>query len=106
MVIRGILVMVVGIAFSLVPAPQAWACNPGENYHPAHQICQPSPPAYTRPGYGWPPLNGSQGGLPPLHGSQSGLPPLNGSCGGLPPVAGSHSGCGPGYPGSGGYPRR
>jgi hypothetical protein len=51
----GILLM--GAGFGL-GAPSVWACEKDNYYDPSHQICQPSPPAYTPPGYGWPPTNG------------------------------------------------
>lgn len=46
------------LALSIIAAPQAQACESSQYYDPSHQICQPSPPAYTPPGYGWPPQNG------------------------------------------------
>jgi hypothetical protein len=59
-------------AIALAVAPQAQACDPSQYYDPSHQICQPSPPAYTPPGYGWPPQNGGSNYLPPVdHGQYS-----------------------------------
>lgn len=41
------------------------SCDPGQYYDPTHQICQGSPPAYPRPGYGHPPSNNPNPPLPP-----------------------------------------
>lgn len=46
------------IALSIIVAPRAQACDAGSYYSPQHEICQNTPPAYTPPGYGWPPQNG------------------------------------------------
>lgn len=63
-----LLMMTAGLGFS---APTAWACDAGNYYSPEHQICQPSPPAYTPPGYGWPPQNGG-GNYGPSYGGYGG----------------------------------
>lgn len=50
--------LLVGIIVGIAIAPWARAsCDPGQYYDPTHQICQGSPPAYPRPGFGNPPSN-------------------------------------------------
>jgi len=55
-IIWGLMIPLLLAFLAGVCAAKAYACDPNNWYDPAHQVCQPYPPANS-PGYQQPPTN-------------------------------------------------